>query len=108
MVEQNYVPPKVANPGNVIRARVGGGHLGHPLAHDSEAPMSLKVAERFVCWYAPPDSVVCDPFCGSGTTAHAAVLHRRRFVGCDLRQSQCDLTARRLATVTPDLFGDTE
>jgi hypothetical protein len=106
MVGQVYTPPKISNPGNLIRARVGGGHLGHSLAHKNEAPMSLAVAERFVCWYCPPDGVVCDPFTGSGTTAHAAILHGRRFVGCDLRESQVSLTTRRLATVTPNLFGD--
>jgi hypothetical protein len=103
MREQDYAPPAISNPGNVIRAPVGGGKLGHPLAHKSEAPMSLYVAERFVCWFAPPGGIVCDPFSGSGTTCHAAILHGRRFVGCDLRQSQADLVARRMATVTPAL-----
>jgi hypothetical protein len=103
-VEQQYAPPKISNPGNVIRARVGGGHLGHPLAHESEAPMPLAVAERFVCWYTPPGGIVLDPFLGSGTTIHAALLHGRRGLGCDLRQSQADLTSRRLATVQPGMF----
>lgn len=111
--------PVVTNPGNVIRAQpgndnpratdviraqVGGGHLGHPLAHEGEAPMPLGVAERFVCWFCPPNGIVLDPFAGSGTTCHAAVLHGRRFVGCDLRESQCELTARRMRTVTADMF----
>ncbi len=99
------VLPKMANPGNVIRARVGGGHIGNRLAHGSEAPMHLAVAERIVCWFAPPGAVVCDPFAGSGTTGEAARRHNRRFVGCDLRDSQVDLTARRLATVTPNTTG---
>lgn len=103
MEVQYYVPPALSNPGNVIRARVGGGHLGHELAHESEAPMPLAVAERFVCWFCPPDGVVLDPFAGSGTTAHAAFVHGRRFVGCDLRDSQVDLFRRRMETVTPDL-----
>jgi DNA modification methylase len=98
--------PAITNPGNVIRAIVGGGHLGHPLAHESEAPMPLAVAERFVCWFCPPDGITLDPFTGSGTTAHAAFQHGRRFVGCDLRQSQVELCERRLATVTPDMFAE--
>ena len=97
---QNYQQPKIANPGNVIRAPVGGGKLGHQLAHESEAPMNLAVAERFVCWFVPPGGIVADPFAGSGTTCHAAILHGRRFLGCDVRQSQVDLVARRMATVT--------
>lgn len=100
---RDATPPVIANPGNVIRARVGGSHLGHALAHENEAPMNLAIAERFVCWYAAPDSVVLDPFSGSGTTAHAAILHGRRFIGCDLRESQSALTLRRLRTITPNL-----
>lgn len=95
--------PAIANPGNVIRALVGGGRLGHPVAHRGEAPMPVAVAERFVCWYCPPDGIVADCFSGSGTTCHASVMHGRRFIGCDLRQSQVDLCARRLRTVTPNL-----
>jgi hypothetical protein len=104
MEETAYSPPVVANHGNVIRTGNGGNQLGHPLAHENEAPMNLAVAERFVCWYVPPGGVVCDPFAGSGTTCHAAVLHGRRFVGSDVRQSQVDLVRRRLLTITPSLF----
>lgn len=100
----NAGQPTVCNPGNVIKAMVGGGHLGHPLAHEGEAPMPVTLAERFVCWFCPPDGVVLDPFMGSGTTGHAAVTHGRRFLGCDLRESQVRLTARRLSGVTAPLF----
>lgn len=96
--------PAICNPGNVIRAMVGGGHLGHPLAHDGEAPMPLALAERFVCWFCPEDGIVCDPFSGSGTTGHAAFNHNRRFIGCDVRESQVELTMRRLSSVTPAMF----
>jgi hypothetical protein len=101
---QLYVSPDVANPGNVVSCAVGGGRMGHPLAHESEAPFPLALAEFFVRSFCPPGGLCIDPFVGSGTTAHAAFLHGRRFVGCDVRQSQIDLTRRRLAGVTPDLF----
>jgi len=107
MRDQAYAAPKIANPGNVIAARVGGGHLGHPIAHKGEAAMPLSLAERFVCWYCPPDGIVCDPFAGTGTTAHAAILHGRRFVGADIRPSQVELVGRRMRTVTPSLLVDT-
>lgn len=100
--------PKIANPGNVIcsdvaRVPVGGGKLGCPLAHDGEAPMALGLAERFVRWYCKPGGLVIDPFCGTGTTAHAALLHGRRFAGCDERESQVELTRRRIAIVEKEL-----
>lgn len=99
-----YHPPAISNPGNVVRAAVGGGKLGHPIAHKGDAPMPLALAERFVCWYAPPDGIVLDMFCGTGTTLQAAWMHGRRFVGCDVRQSQINLCERRMASVTPSLF----
>ncbi len=104
MKEQTYTPAEITNPGNVIRAAVGGGKQGHKKAHDSEAPMSLGVAERFICWYVPPGGIVFDPFCGSGTTLHAALNHGRRAAGCDLRESQVVLTQQRLRGITPAMF----
>jgi hypothetical protein len=97
-----YQPPKLANPGNVIACKVGGGHMGHPLAHENEAPFSLSLAEFFVQSFCPPGGIVADPFLGSGTTIHAALKHNRRGIGCDLRQSQIELARRRLANSAPD------
>lgn len=96
--------PDVVNPGNVIRVPVGGGKLGHPLAHESVAPMPLGLAERFVCWFCPPMGTTCDPFTGSGTTADACIVHGRNFIGCDIDRDQVDLAMRRLETVTPSMF----
>jgi hypothetical protein len=219
-----YSNPAIANPGDVIippdsdvrKVAVGGGHMGHPTASDTEAPMPLKLAEAFVRCFCPyrvcskcgsvvqsqheektmqivpkdvcgqqlpanallgsvPQGVrqtgkrreavrdvqegipstgsdvgsqqvlqpqmpisehdekerglpgvrpchqsftsckscgadltvpgalrpglVIDPFLGSGTTLHAAMLHGRRGLGCDLRDSQIALTDARLDDV---------
>jgi hypothetical protein len=101
-----YETPAKANPGNVVKLNVGGGQMGHALAHDNEAPFPLGLPSFFVKSFCPPDGIVCDPFTGSGTTADAAKRHNRRFIGCDLRQSQVDLCKRRLSTVTPNLFSE--
>lgn len=93
--------------GSLVHCNVGGGHLGHPLAHENEAPFPVDLAAFFVKSFCPPDGVVCDPFAGSSTTGHACLENRRRYIGCDLRESQVDLSRRRLATVQPPLsFGD--
>lgn len=94
-----YAEPKIANPGNIIRCKVGGGQMGHPLAHENEAPFPLTFAEFFVKSFCPPGGVVADPCMGSGTTGHACLLHNRRFIGCDVRESQVQLTDRRLRDV---------
>lgn len=104
--EKTYVPPEMANPGNVVKCNIGGGKMGHELCHENEAPFPLKFAEFFVKSFAPPGGVVADCFSGSGTVCHAAVENNRRFVGCDLRESQVQLCERRMRSVTPSMFGD--
>ena len=104
MKEQLYVPPDVANPGNVLKFDVGGGRLGSSIAHENEAPFPLDLPAFFVKSFCPPDGIVCDPFSGSGTTCHAAFENNRRFIGCDIRASQVQLCERRMRTVTPSLL----
>lgn len=95
-----YRPPSLSNPGNVVRCHGGGGHLGSRLAHENEAPFPEKLAEAFVRCFCPEGGTVLDPFCGSGTTLAVAKRWGRLGVGIDIRQSQVDLTAKRLAEVT--------
>jgi hypothetical protein len=95
-VEAVYEPPKIANPGNVIQCKAGGGNMGHPLCHENEAPFPEYLAEFFIRSFCPPGGVVSDPFVGSGTTGAMAIRYGRRFRGCDIRQSQVDLLLRRI------------
>lgn len=129
--EQEYQPPKIANPGNVVKqlytaedvaailamhgvtgygdfehVKVGGGLMGHQLAHKNEAPFNLDIAELFVQSFCPPGGLVFDPFCGSGTTAHACILHQRRCVTTDIRADQTANACKRLFTVQPFLQTD--
>jgi hypothetical protein len=98
--------PVIANPGNVIDCGAsGGGNLGSAIAHESEAPYSEQVPERFIRSCCPPGGVVLDCFAGSGTTFAVAVRWGRRVVGCDLRASQVALTLRRVRGETPPLPG---
>ena len=120
-----YTEPETANPGNVIQetytasevtamlggsevihCKVGGGLMGHPLANKNEAPFPTTLASVFIRSFCPPHGVVCDPFSGSGTTCHVSFENGRRFVGCDLRQSQVDLCERRMRSVTQSMFSD--
>jgi hypothetical protein len=94
---QSYLPPVRANPGNVIHCKVGGGKMGHKLAHKNEAPFPEALAEFFIRSFCPPGGIVLDPFSGSGTTVAVAERFGRRFIAADLRMSQCELTCQRLS-----------
>lgn len=93
-----YDAPVKANPGNVLKVLVGGGVMGHPLAHENEAPFPEALAEFFIKSFCPPGGTVLDPFSGSGTTVCTAVRLGRHGVGVDLRMSQVELGRRRLAS----------
>lgn len=86
----------IANPGNVIRCKVGGGRMGSPLAHENEAPFPELLAEFFIRSFCPPDGTVLDPFCGSGTTLAVARQWHRHSIGIDIRDTQVKLSQRRL------------
>jgi DNA modification methylase len=43
-----------------------------------------------------PDSLILDPFCGSGTTLKAAVMLGRQAVGIEQSAEYCELARRRL------------
>lgn len=93
---QCYVPPAVANPGNIINCVVGGGRMGSPLAHANEAPFPESLVEPFIKCFCPPDGIVLDCFCGSGTTLAVAERLGRKAIGIDIRPSQVELTERRI------------
>ena len=99
-IRKGYKPPARTNPGNIIDCgAVGGGAMGHKLAHENEAPFPLKLAEFFVRSFCPLGGTVLDPFCGSGTTGHAAILHGRRALLLDSRENQLMLSKRRITDV---------
>ena len=65
--------------------------VGHP------APFPVELPQRLIELYAYRDDVVLDPFCGSGSTAVAAVRTGRRYVGYDTDPAYVDLARRRVA-----------
>lgn len=48
----------------------------------------------------PADGIVLDPFIGSGTTAIAALMEGRNYIGIDLNLEYCDLARERIAKYT--------
>ena len=97
--------PDISNPGNIIDC---GANTHFGFGNESEAPFPLELPTFFVKSFAPPGGLVCDPFFGSGTTMEAAITNGRRFIGCDIRESQRRIARRRLKTITPDMFAMAE
>lgn len=60
---------------------------------------AVSIITPLVQSFSKPGDLVLDPFSGSGTTAVAAVLNNRNYVGIELEQKYCELAKRRLAEV---------
>jgi len=90
----------------------GGGRPGtftftkntHGAEHPTQKPLPL--ISELVSLFSFRGDLVCDPFCGSGTTGVAAVNTGRRFVGIEQDQKWFDLSCRRIsdALSRPDMF----
>ncbi len=91
-----YPKGKLVRPKDVIRATVGGGHMGSKLASQNEAPYPEKLIEPLIKCLCPEGGTVLDPFCGSGTTLAVAERLGRKAIGLDVRESQVELSHERM------------
>ena len=72
--------------------------LGYP----TQKPVSLL--ERIIAASSNPGDVVLDPFCGCGTTLHAAAKLDRKWIGIDVTHLAIALIRRRLNEAFPALM----
>lgn len=71
------------------------------------APFPVALAERCIDLFSFAGDVVLDPFMGSGSTAVAARLNGRSFVGYDMDPVYVDIAHRRLeAEAGPDVLAE--
>jgi DNA modification methylase len=62
-----------------------------------------KLLERIILSVSRPDDIVCDFFCGSGTTLAVAEKLGRRWIGSDLGKFSIHTTRKRLINVQREL-----
>jgi len=60
------------------------------------APFPVELPKRCIEMFTFAGDVVLDPFLGSGTTAVAAKMTGRKYVGCDLSEEYCAIAEERL------------
>ena len=63
---------------------------------ENETQKPLGIIRPLIEYSCPPGGLVIDPFCGSGSVLVAAKEMGRRAIGMDIRESQCEIAARRL------------
>lgn len=69
---------------------VNAKRIGHP------APFPVELPHRLINLYSYEGDVVLDPFCGSGTTAIAALQNKRSYIGYDINEDYIRLARNRI------------
>jgi site-specific DNA-methyltransferase (adenine-specific) len=66
------------------------------------APFPVELPKRCIEMYTFAGDIVLDPFLGSGTTAVAAKMTGRKYVGIDLSEEYCAIAEDRLTQTSTD------
>ena len=66
--------------------------IGHP------APFPVELPQKFINLYTYKNDLILDPFLGSGTTAIAAKLLKRNYVGYEIEEKYIAIAKSRLKT----------
>jgi site-specific DNA-methyltransferase (adenine-specific) len=85
-------------------AKASRSERGEDNNHPTVKPVALM---RWLCrLITPPDGLILDPFCGSGSTGVAASLEGFRFIGIDVDAGYCEIARQRIASAKEqtDLF----
>ena len=68
--------------------------IGHP------APFPVELPKKFINLYSFEDDLILDPFIGSGTTAVASKLLKRKYVGYEINKNYIEIANNRLKMET--------
>lgn len=96
--EQAYLlakgnPAKPARPLQDVQPWIYSGNRSHP------TEKAVRILTPLIESFSRPGDVILDPFSGSGSTAVAAALAGRRYLGIELDAGYCAHARRRLAGV---------
>jgi len=78
-----------------------GGSSPERLGYPTQKPLSLM--ERIIKSSSDEGQVVLDPFCGCGTTIHAAQKLKREWIGIDITHLAISLIEKRLKDAFPGI-----
>jgi len=96
--EQAYVlakgrPNRPVQPFDDVQPWAYSGNRSHPTEKD------VRILKPVIETFTKPGALVLDPFSGSGSTAVAAALAGRNYLGIELEEKYCRIAERRLAGV---------
>jgi DNA modification methylase len=87
-----------------INPLIGGEGERERLGYPTQKPVALL--ERILAASSNEGDIVLDPFCGCGTTIHAAEKLHRKWVGIDITHLAISLIEKRLNDAFPQIVFD--
>jgi site-specific DNA-methyltransferase (adenine-specific) len=99
---KNYLDEQKGRPAqnlwsDIVMSKSGAERLGYP----TQKPLALL--ERIVSASSNEGDIVLDPFCGCGTTVHAAEKLKRQWIGIDITHLSISLVEKRLRDAFPGI-----
>ncbi len=73
-------------------------HMLNDVEHPAPFPLDLPL--RLILLYTNVQDIVLDPFMGTGSTAIAAALTQRRYLGYDISPDYCEIARERVRLYT--------
>ena len=103
---KRYLDEQEGNPVDDIWADIAPvqAQAQERLGYPTQKPVALL--ERIIEASSNPGDVVLDPFCGCGTTVHAAEKLGRQWIGIDITHLAISLVERRLKEAFPGIAFD--
>ena len=87
-------PPDDPDNGCYYYQPIPGGKRRDKRIHNTQKPIQLMC--DLIKKHSNPEELVVDAFLGSGTTAVAAQMEGRRFIGCDIDEGYCEAARDRV------------
>ena len=81
---------------NVIRPGMLGIKKIIPQADQHPTEKTEKLAKFFIYLHSQEGDIVYDPFVGSGSTLHAAIVMKRNWIGSEISKEYCELAEKRI------------
>jgi DNA modification methylase len=74
------------------------------IEREHPCPKPLDLIRFLIDKFSNASEIVLDPFVGSGTTAVAAKMEGRNYVGIEISEKYCEIARRRVASAPTPLF----
>jgi len=81
---------------NVIRPGMHGIKKIIPQADQHPTEKTEKLAKFFIYLHSQEGDTIYEPFIGSGSTLHAAIIMKRNWIGSEISKEYCDLAQKRI------------